>query len=230
MAKPVCSAISAGMRGCGDWRTGLADDDARVLDGIARTRRHCSAGCRAWRGSRRRCRESLPATAGRHAIGLGENDIEADGDAAVLRDAGDQIRHRGARPRPLPDFLETLFVDIDDDHRPHGLLARHAAPGTDRTSAAAVLRAAAGRRCAAAPARTGARCTPPAPSRTVAPSAQIVFMIVGFRRPCRLRRPISGWGGTHFDRSVIICAGRRPLFGIMRIFRGTRASAGRAAA
>ena len=60
----------------------------------------------------------------RHAIRLGEDDVEADGDGAELGDARDQIGQGGARPRPLPDRLEAGLVDIDDDDRPCRLLAR----------------------------------------------------------------------------------------------------------
>ena len=43
---------------------------------------------------------------------------------AELGEAGDEVGDHGARPRPLPDLLEARLVDIDDDDRPRGLLAR----------------------------------------------------------------------------------------------------------
>ncbi len=44
--------------------------------------------------------------------------------APELGDAGDEIGHGGARPRPLPDRLEAGLVDIDDDDRIAVLHAR----------------------------------------------------------------------------------------------------------
>ena len=109
----------------GRRRTGLADHDAAGLfDGVgqdlvvARQRRELVAGRRieAAEARRRQCR--------RHAIGLGENDVEADRHGAKLAQTGDQIGHHGPRPRPLPDLLQARFVDVGDDDRPRGLLAR----------------------------------------------------------------------------------------------------------
>ncbi len=67
--------------------------------------------------------KALLGDGGRHAVRLGEDDVETDGNAAELRDARHQVGNGGAGPRPLPDRLEARFVDIDDDNRPRRLLA-----------------------------------------------------------------------------------------------------------
>ena len=41
----------------------------------------------------------------RQLVGLGEDDVEADGDSAQFSEAVDQIGQDGARPRPLPDLF-----------------------------------------------------------------------------------------------------------------------------
>jgi hypothetical protein len=68
--------------------------------------------------------EARRGNAGRHPVGLGENDVEADRHHAKLGEPRDKVRKDGARPRPLPDLLEARFVDVDDDHGPRHRLPR----------------------------------------------------------------------------------------------------------
>ena len=53
----------------------------------------------------------------RHAVGLGEHHVEADRRRAARGELVDELGKHGARPRPLPDLLQQLLVDIDDAHR-----------------------------------------------------------------------------------------------------------------
>ena len=53
--------------------------------------------------------------AGGIAIGLGEDDVEADGGGAEARKPVHQIGDHRARPRPLPQGFQAFFVDVDDD-------------------------------------------------------------------------------------------------------------------
>ena len=53
----------------------------------------------------------------RHAVGLGEHHVEADRRRAARDKLVDEFGKHGARPRPLPDLLQRLLVDIDDAHR-----------------------------------------------------------------------------------------------------------------
>ena len=68
--------------------------------------------------------EALLGDRRRHAVRLGKDDVEADGERAELGEAGHEVGHRGARPRPLPDRLEAVLVDIDNDDRVPALHAR----------------------------------------------------------------------------------------------------------
>ena len=109
----------------GRRRPGLADHDAAGLFDrvgqdlvVARQRRELVAGRRI------EAAEACRRDRRRHAIGLGENDVEADRHGAKLAQTGDQIGHHGPRPGPLPDLLQARFVDVGDDDRPRGLLAR----------------------------------------------------------------------------------------------------------
>ncbi len=54
-------------------------------------------------------------------IGLREDDVEGDHDGAEFCEAGDHIRDPRPRPRPLAEFLQALFIDIDDADRPDRL-------------------------------------------------------------------------------------------------------------
>ena len=56
-------------------------------------------------------------SAGRSLIGFGHVHIEADNRWLVTRDGIDQISQSIAWPWPLPDLLETLFVNCDDRDR-----------------------------------------------------------------------------------------------------------------
>jgi hypothetical protein len=60
----------------------------------------------------------------RHAVGLRKDDVESDRDRTQLRDLGDEVCHRRARPRPLPDRFQARFIDIDDNNRPNLLRPR----------------------------------------------------------------------------------------------------------
>ena len=53
----------------------------------------------------------------RHAVGLGEDHVEADRRRAAGGKLVDEFGKHGTRPRPLPDPLQRLLVDIDDAHR-----------------------------------------------------------------------------------------------------------------
>ena len=55
---------------------------------------------------------------GIEAVGLGEHDVEGDHGGAELGQVGDQIGDPRPRPRPLAEFRQALFVDIDDGDRP----------------------------------------------------------------------------------------------------------------
>jgi hypothetical protein len=61
---------------------------------------------------------------GRHAVGLGEQDIEGDRRRPQAPEPLDEIGHHVARPGPLAMRLEALLVDIDDDHRPRRRVPR----------------------------------------------------------------------------------------------------------
>jgi hypothetical protein len=54
----------------------------------------------------------------RHAVRLGEHDVEADRDRAHAGEPRDDLGHLRARPRPLAELLEARLVDIEDDDRP----------------------------------------------------------------------------------------------------------------
>ena len=75
-------------------------------------------------GLRVEAAETFRGDGWRHAIGLGEDDVEADGNGAIRAQTGDEIGDHRARPRPLPDLLEAGLVDVDDDDRPRGLFPR----------------------------------------------------------------------------------------------------------
>ena len=51
----------------------------------------------------------------RIAIGLGEDNVEADGGGAEVAEPVHQIGDHGAGPRPLPQGFQAFFVDVDDD-------------------------------------------------------------------------------------------------------------------
>ena len=119
-------------------RTALAHRSARPRK-AARTRQAPRANCRSASaktasllGSARsfssrsivEIAESIGGDAGRHPVGLGEYDVERDDERAHLRQAGDQIGNARARPWPLADRLQALFIDIDDDDRPFRRIAR----------------------------------------------------------------------------------------------------------
>ena len=57
-------------------------------------------------------------------VGLREHRVEGDHDRTKPGQFGDEVGNPGARPRPLPELLEALVVDIDDGDRPCGLVAR----------------------------------------------------------------------------------------------------------
>ena len=51
------------------------------------------------------------------AVGLGKDDVEGDGGGAHLVQPDHQLGQARPRPRPLPESLQALVVDIDDAHR-----------------------------------------------------------------------------------------------------------------
>ena len=110
---------------------------ARVSGRRARRRRRISPSSRRWRRTRRRrAWPSLPRTTSRRGKTANDAERELRGGrlAAAARQDGDQLRLRHARPRRLymsgwvPEFAEFLMP-----------LARHAAAGSGRRSAAVVL-------------------------------------------------------------------------------------------
>ena len=60
----------------------------------------------------------------RHAIGFWKDDVESDRDRPQLRDLGDEVCHRRAGPRPLPDRFQARLIDIHDNDRPDLLRPR----------------------------------------------------------------------------------------------------------
>jgi hypothetical protein len=56
-------------------------------------------------------------------VGLREHDVEADRHRPEPGQVGDQVRDPCPRPRPLAEFRQALFIDVDDDDRPCGLHA-----------------------------------------------------------------------------------------------------------
>ena len=105
-------------------RTGLTDDDARVLDGVGQYIVVAGQAAQFGAGLVVEAAEAFRGDRGRHAVGLGKDDVEADHERALLLEPRDQVGHHGPRPRPLADFLEACFVDIDDGDRADRLLAR----------------------------------------------------------------------------------------------------------
>ena len=53
----------------------------------------------------------------RGAVGLGEQDIEADDRGAFAGQLDEEVAHLGSRPRPLPELRQRFFVDVDDADR-----------------------------------------------------------------------------------------------------------------
>ena len=105
-------------------RAGLADDHAGLLDRLRQNLVVARQAGELLARLRIEAAEAFGGNGGRHAVGLGENDVEADDDGAERVEPVDEIGHHGARPRPLPDLLEARLVDVDDDDGPRGLLAR----------------------------------------------------------------------------------------------------------
>ena len=76
------------------------------------------------RVSSSRLRKVSAATSGLSRSGSENTDVEGDHDGAEPGQFGDEVGDPRARPRPLPELFQALFVDIDDGDRPCGLLAR----------------------------------------------------------------------------------------------------------
>jgi hypothetical protein len=53
----------------------------------------------------------------RGAVGVEEQDVEDHRRGAQFVELRHQLRQQRARPRPLSELLEAVFVDIDDAHR-----------------------------------------------------------------------------------------------------------------
>ena len=62
--------------------------------------------------------------AGIEPVGLEEHHVEGDHDRAKVGQVEDHVREVRSRPRPLAEFRQALFVDVDDGDRPGGLHAR----------------------------------------------------------------------------------------------------------
>ncbi len=69
-------------------------------------------------------RGELRVVVGRQPVGLGEQHVVADrGGTEFGQPVGKRCKLR-ARPRPLPEFAQGRFIDVDDAHRAVGALAR----------------------------------------------------------------------------------------------------------
>jgi hypothetical protein len=64
---------------------------------------------------------------GREAVGLGEQEVEADRRGLMLGDARGELGDERARPGPLAVLGERLLVDLDDGRRGAAPLARQQA-------------------------------------------------------------------------------------------------------
>ena len=185
MAKPVCSAFSASARGAAELRRRLGRRRCRRLCLIASAKTASLLGSAA-SFSRVSGIEPAEAAGGdgrRHAIGFGKDDVEADRDGASVAQPGDEIGNHRPRPGPLPDFLQARLVDIGDDDRPHRLLARAQHLKQIERAQTAILRSAAGRRCATAPARTAATHTARAtPNCRAQRAMRFMYLIPASRR------------------------------------------------
>jgi hypothetical protein len=151
-------------------RAGLADDDAGLLDRLRQDLIVARQAGELLARLRVEAAEAFGGNGGRHAVRLGENDIEADDDGAERVEPVDEIGHHGARPGPLPDLLEARLVDVDDDDWAGGLLARpQHLKQIERAQPHFLERPRVDDAQRHQP-RTGARCTPLGPSRTNVPS------------------------------------------------------------
>jgi hypothetical protein len=126
VARESKSGLARGLVGAGVVAGHAADHDAaaRQRGGenhvVVGQLGHHSRDVRRHLAAKQRRQQPL----GRRAIGLGKDQVVADrGDARVGEPIGEVGEH-GARPWPLPDRLETVLVDIDNDDRPRRLLAR----------------------------------------------------------------------------------------------------------
>ena len=94
---------------------GLADDDARAADGVGK---HLLVGGQLEQigpDGFRQIGIVLGDAVGRKPVRLGEDHVEGDVDGAHRRQPVDQPGDLGARPGPLADLFEALFVYVDDD-------------------------------------------------------------------------------------------------------------------
>ena len=105
-------ALSFGVWQCGHRQHGIAF--------LQRTSKHliatglCICLCDQFSRDARNASCPLPC---KKSVRLGKQDVEANDGRVVRGDLVDQCRHAGARPRPLTERREALFVDRDDNHR-----------------------------------------------------------------------------------------------------------------
>ena len=104
-----------------------AEDDGALPDGFGK---HLIVGGKlldfvTQAGERIGLRPEAQGVGGRHAVRLGEHHVEADSRGPIVGELLHELGKHGARPRPLPDALQRLLVDVDDAQRQAGVeLAR----------------------------------------------------------------------------------------------------------
>ena len=110
-------------RGTALWRGDEAEHDGALPDGLGEDVIVGGKLLDLFAQARKRVglRPEAQGVCRRHAVGLGEDHVEADRRGAVVGELLHELGEHRARPRPLSDPLQRLLVDVDDAQRQTGI-------------------------------------------------------------------------------------------------------------